>query len=123
MMHFGRPSLFFHIHLQLYLQNLPAPNVVSDELYVESCLHGISEALTTLPVPTESYLETLIPLSLQVSSLDSEIILSSATLYAALHPLLTDSDSFASGGIFDRPSPRMVHIIAKSATVIIDHFM
>ncbi len=122
MIHFGRPSLFFHTNLQLYLQDIPAPSVFTDELYIASCLHSISRALTNIPVPTERFLENLIPVSLQVISLDSEITLSSATLYAALHPVFTHSDCFAVGGLLSMPSPRLIRVIAKAASVMIDHF-
>ncbi|KIW98492.1 uncharacterized protein Z519_00153 [Cladophialophora bantiana CBS 173.52] len=121
-MHFGRPSLFFDTQIQLHLEGVPAANLLSDELYIASCLHSISRALTTVPVPTETFLEALIPFPLQVMSLGSEINLSSATLYTALNPLFTDPDRFAGGGILNMASPRMAHIIAKSASIIIDHF-
>ncbi|EXJ75646.1 uncharacterized protein A1O5_00153 [Cladophialophora psammophila CBS 110553] len=121
-MHFGRPSLFFDTQIQLHLEDLPTPNLLSDELYIASCLHSIARALTTVPVPTETFLEALIPYPLQVKSLGSEIDLSSATLYTALNPLFTDPDRFAGVGILNMASPRVVHVIAKSASVIIDHF-
>lgn len=120
--HFGRPSLCFDARLQLYFEDVPTPNVLSDELYVTNCLNSISRALNTIPTPTEALLEALIPPALHVTSFDPEIGLISATLYTALGPLLTDPGSIVGVGILTTPSPRLVHVIAKSASVLIDHF-
>ncbi|KIW38897.1 uncharacterized protein PV06_08722 [Exophiala oligosperma] len=120
--HFRRPSLFFDIRLQLYLEDIPTLDLVSDELYVAGCLRSISHALGALTAPNEVFLEGLIPLSLQVTDPSSGIGLASAKLYLALHCLLTNIDTPPESGIFDIPSPRMVHIIAQSASVIIDRF-
>lgn len=120
--HFRRTSLILDTRLRLCLEKVHPSDALADELYFASCLHNISHALTTVAVPTETYLESLIPISLQISSLSSEIKMPSATLYTALHPLFTHPDSFARSGTFNIPSPRIIHTIAKSAAVVIDHF-
>ncbi|KAL2433859.1 hypothetical protein ABEF95_011393 [Exophiala dermatitidis] len=120
--HFRRTSLFLGSQLTLYLRSIPPSDVLADELYVARCLHNISRVLATVSAPTETYLENLIPTFLQVTSLDSEISAHSATLYVALHPLFTHPDSFAGSGIFSNPSPRIIHLIAKSSAAMIDHF-
>jgi len=108
--------------LQLYIQDPSTLSKFSDELHVARCLQKLLCSLTTVPVRDEAFLEAQIPLSLQVTSLGSEISLPSAILYIALHPLLTDSDLFAEQNFMNRPSSRLVHIITTSASVIIDHF-
>ncbi|KAH0840803.1 hypothetical protein FOPE_05806 [Fonsecaea pedrosoi] len=121
-LHFGRPSLFLQTYLRPPADHLSLLHALSNELGVESSLHRIHRTLATVPVPTERYLEGLIPQFLQVASTGSEISLSSARLYLALSPLFIDSDRFGNGVGMNAPSPRMVHLITESASVLIDHY-
>jgi hypothetical protein len=122
-MHFRRTSLLIDTRLSLYLQEIPLSDGAADDLYAASCLHSITHALATVPFPTETYLESLIPTPFQVASLDSEIQISSAMIYISLHPLFTHPNRLAGRSLLDIPSPRLILAIAKSAAVIIDHFI
>ncbi|KIW79388.1 hypothetical protein Z517_06000 [Fonsecaea pedrosoi CBS 271.37] len=121
-LHFGRPSLFLQTYLRPSADHVSPLHALSNELGVESSLHRIHRTLATVPVPSERYLEALIPQFLQVASAGSEISLSSARLYLALSPLFIDSDRFGNGVGMNAPSPRMVHLITESASVLIDHY-
>lgn len=122
MAHFGRPSSFFNTRIQIYLENVPALDILHDDLYVASCLHNISRAMENTSIPSEAFIESLVPLSHQISHFDSNITLASATLYLALHPLITDLDRFTGTDPVEIPSTRMIHLISSSASIVIDHF-
>lgn len=53
--------------------------------------------------------------------MDSAISIQSARLYTALHPLFSKSD-LGSRGMLDVPASRLFHIVAHSASTLIDHF-
>ena len=71
--------------------------------------------------PDGNVLEQLVPMPLQINSATSTISIHSATLYTALHPLLTKLES-STGGPQLGGSSRLFHVIPQSASVVIDHF-
>lgn len=85
-----------------------------------SHLHDITYRFTTIPPPPKDFFESLIPLPMQIASANSDIGIYSATLYTALHPLFTTPDACFSTMPSDASS-RLFHIVAKSASIIIDH--
>lgn len=96
-------------------------DTLSAELYNLSHLLNIINRISTSSDSSESALESLIPLQLQVPSVNSGISLQSATLYVALHPAFTESDLFNSRTV-NAPPSRLFQIVANSASTLIDHF-
>lgn len=119
--HFGRPSLFYEDRLQLHLQDPPTAVDVADDLNIARYLFKIRCENTALPIRDRVLLETQIPLQLRITSSELDIGIPSATLYLALHPLLTDPILATRSDLLSWPEPRLVHAITASASVIIDH--
>ncbi|EXJ79494.1 hypothetical protein A1O1_08758 [Capronia coronata CBS 617.96] len=120
-MHFRRPSPFCAMRLSVSSDKPSVSTDLPDELKVMSHLFDIAERFTTLPRPSDSLMESLIPLQMQLASTDSHVSIQSATLYTALHPLLTDWD-MATKGMLDSHSKRLRLVIAHSASTVINHF-
>jgi hypothetical protein len=51
----------------------------------------------------------------------SKIVFSSARLYIALHPILTNPGHSSAGGVLDAAWSRLAAVVAKSALTIIEH--
>jgi hypothetical protein len=83
--------------------------------------NDITFAFTIFPRPSEQFFESLIPLSLQVDEMRSDITIHSATLYVALHPIFTTLDIISNGVLYN-PLSRLFHVVAHSARTVIDHF-
>ncbi|EXJ92791.1 hypothetical protein A1O3_01344 [Capronia epimyces CBS 606.96] len=120
-LHFRRPSPFCAMRLRTISEEASSSGHLPDELTVASHLLDLAEKFTISPRPPESTFERLIPVSMQLTSINSPISIHSATLYTALHPLMTNSDA-ASKGILNDSSMRLFHVIAHSASAVIDHF-
>lgn len=109
------------MRLQDNLEDHATPSSLSSELRLLSNLHSIFHWFTESPRPSEAYFESLIPLPMQVDTIDSDISISSARLYIALHPLFTTLDVYCSTTPND-PGSRLFHIIANSASIMIDQY-
>jgi hypothetical protein len=90
-------------------------------LVIAKCPYEIAHTLTTTNAD-ELDLEALIPIHLRVPMIMSKMSLSSTSVYMALHPPVTDLNVCTILSPFS-PSKRRVHIIKKSALVVIEHFM
>ncbi|KAH8691389.1 hypothetical protein BGW36DRAFT_438990 [Talaromyces proteolyticus] len=119
-LHLRRPSHFCEIRLWHYLDDFSTSNNMSNELKIMSHLHNITQRFFTLTFYSERLFEKLIPRPLQIDSIDSDIDIQSATLYAALHPLFTTTNVWSTGKL-EGHSFRLFHIIARSAATIITH--
>ncbi|KAH8819321.1 hypothetical protein F5884DRAFT_9373 [Xylogone sp. PMI_703] len=117
-LHFRRPSQFCKIRLRATFEDSHTPNTLSNDLKISVHLHNIAHQFTISPRPMEEFFESLIPQSLQVDPMSSDINIISATLYTALHPLFTSSDIYPT----NHPSSRLFDIVSRSASAVIDHF-
>jgi hypothetical protein len=117
----GRPSLSLENQLRLFKQSSVTPMSPSDELNIALSLQEIVHSLANKPGQHWDALESRIPPSLRVTAIEQGLSLSSATLYIALHPLLTDSTPFAFQQYPSKLPTALVQVIIDSASVIIDH--
>ncbi|KAH8680691.1 hypothetical protein BX600DRAFT_444917 [Xylariales sp. PMI_506] len=120
-LHFRRPVQLHKSQLNIALSNTIDPDISSDELGIVQCWSEIEYAFTISPRPPEQFFENLIPLSLQVDIMSSDIHLRSARLYLALHPLFTHQDVLSNMALPNQGS-RLFQIIARSAHTMIDHY-
>ncbi|KAK4940315.1 hypothetical protein LTR10_019531 [Elasticomyces elasticus] len=118
--YFRRPSPFCTMYLRTVLDDSFTTNAMSAELYTLSHLQKLMDIPTSLEL-SEGTLENLIPVTLQVSSVNSGMSVQSATLYIALHPPITRLALFDPRAVNGLPS-RLLQIVAKSASTLIDHF-
>lgn len=120
-LHFHRPSPFCTMRLGTAFDDPYFGDTLSAELYTLGHLRNIRKRLSISPDLSESALESLVPVQLQVPSANSGISLQSATMYLALHPAFTESDLLNSRTV-NAPTSRLFHIVASSASTFIDHF-
>lgn len=120
-LHFRRPSQTCGLRLPLSLAVLSTQDTSPDEIALLACQHEIRSRLTTLPPPSAKYVENVIPLPLQIYSIESNISIASASLYTCLHPIFTSCDIWSFNLTNDPYLSQLLHIIAKSASTVIDH--
>ncbi|KUJ13382.1 uncharacterized protein LY89DRAFT_687518 [Mollisia scopiformis] len=119
-LHFRRPSQFCEMRLKTIIGNLDGHKQLLEELNILPYLHAIAQKLRDVPDPSERLLEELVPLPLRIYSTTSDISIALATVYTALHPLFTASETFWNR-IFDDALPGLLQLIAYSSLTIIDH--
>lgn len=122
MLHFRCPSPFRDIRLNAELAASASPDTLSDELNILDQLHNITGKFTSEPRTSAIFPESLIPDPMQVETVDSDISINSAILYTALHPIFTSED-ILSRGTFEEPLLKLFEIVAKSASILVDHFI
>jgi hypothetical protein len=105
----------------LYYDEFRRTNAPLDDLVTAKCLREIANTFATTNAD-ELDLEALIPIHLRVPTITSKIDYSSASVYIALHPLITDLSVCTEPLSPSPPSKRIVHVIKMSASVVIDHF-
>jgi hypothetical protein len=96
-------------------------DTLSAEVYTLGQLRNIRKRLSTSPDLSDSALESLVPVQLQVPSANSGIGLQSATMYLALHAAFTETKPLNLKTV-NVPTSRLFHIVANSASTFIDHF-
>ncbi|KAH8690800.1 hypothetical protein BGW36DRAFT_411575 [Talaromyces proteolyticus] len=116
-LHLDRPSYLNDMRLQEVCGDSSSSDILHDELQTLRILRTIHRELQLSPAQPASYFENMIPLPMQVHSIESDISIHSARLYISLHPLFTSS------GIYLTSTPsQLFQIIAYSASTMIDHF-
>lgn len=113
--------MFFENNFQTYFAGQTEQSERAEALDLARNLYAIGLTLKSVPVFDEVSLEALIPISHQLPRDDSAISLPSAMLYMAIHPVLTDLNLFTHDINGQSPSLRLVRVIARSASAVIDH--
>ncbi|KAI1617334.1 hypothetical protein EDD36DRAFT_160891 [Exophiala viscosa] len=120
--YFRRPSPFCTMHLRTLFADSFTTNTRSAELCTLSHLQEIMDIISTSLELSEGNLENLIPITLQVPSVNTGVSLESATLYIALQSRVTEL-GLLNPRVVHGPPSRLFQIVANSASTLIDHFI
>jgi hypothetical protein len=124
-LHLRRASYYNELQIQAIYDNVSIPDESFDELRTLQKMQRIAHHFQLSPRPSEELFERLIPLHMQIGSVETGMSIHSAMLYLSLHPLFTSfedlSRSVLVGSSLPPPSP-LFHIIAHSAYAVLDHF-